>query len=317
MRVCIVGLDVVGTSMGLALKAATSDIVIVAHDPNASREKRAKQLGAIDKSHWNLISACDKAELILLDLSLVETEKTLTALADTLSDGTLIVDTATTKRPFMEMTQRLLPSTVCFVGGHLVAPRLSRTVEPAAELLKGATFYLVAPVSAPRKAIDMATLLATAVGASPQFIDAEEHDGLVAATAQLPAVAALALLQAISSQAGQRDRANSAGAGVAALVGLVEELQAGSMEALVRNADNVVHWLDLYGSLLGQIRDLLSAGDTESLSQRTTEALTVCGNWQGSETTDSGLQDSVSVGWRSMFMGGLGSRRPSDRRKPK
>ncbi|NLG29444.1 MAG: NAD(P)-binding domain-containing protein, partial [Chloroflexi bacterium] len=69
MQITIVGLGLVGTSLALALKAASPETIITGHDPNGDNLKRAKDLKAIDKTHWNLISACDKAEVVLLDLS--------------------------------------------------------------------------------------------------------------------------------------------------------------------------------------------------------------------------------------------------------
>ncbi|MCD6520819.1 MAG: prephenate dehydrogenase/arogenate dehydrogenase family protein, partial [Anaerolineae bacterium] len=64
MRLAIVGLGLVGTSVGLALKSLTQEIEIIGHDPEPSRLKRAKELGAIDKSHWNLPRSCEGADII-------------------------------------------------------------------------------------------------------------------------------------------------------------------------------------------------------------------------------------------------------------
>ena len=70
MNLTLVGLGMVGASVGLALKAATSEIPIMGHDPEPRLVQRAKKLGAIDKSHWNLLAACEQADIILLDLSI-------------------------------------------------------------------------------------------------------------------------------------------------------------------------------------------------------------------------------------------------------
>jgi len=130
VNLTIVGLGVVGTSAGLAIKAATSQIPIMGHDPEASRAQRAKKLGAIDKSHWNLPAACEQADIILLDQPLGEMETTLRALSEGLKDGVLIVDTLPLKRPVMELAARILPPSVQLVGGHI----LSRAMPPDSPL---------------------------------------------------------------------------------------------------------------------------------------------------------------------------------------
>ncbi|MBC7316650.1 MAG: prephenate dehydrogenase/arogenate dehydrogenase family protein, partial [Chloroflexi bacterium] len=54
MNITIVGLGTVGVSLGLALKAIAPDVTITGHDPDPERAKRAQDLGAVDKRHWNL-----------------------------------------------------------------------------------------------------------------------------------------------------------------------------------------------------------------------------------------------------------------------
>jgi len=51
VKITIVGLGVLGTSLGLGLKAATTDIPITGHDPDGDLVARAKKVGAIDGSH--------------------------------------------------------------------------------------------------------------------------------------------------------------------------------------------------------------------------------------------------------------------------
>ncbi|MFO7917987.1 MAG: prephenate dehydrogenase/arogenate dehydrogenase family protein [Anaerolineae bacterium] len=118
MNLTVVGLGLVGTSVGLALKGVSDDISIMGHDADADKVERAQELGAIDKSHWNLLSACGEADLILLDMDLEEMETTLEALSGEIGEGVVIVDTFALKRPVLELARRLLSDDVHFVGGH-------------------------------------------------------------------------------------------------------------------------------------------------------------------------------------------------------
>jgi len=313
VSVTIVGLGVVGTSLGLALKHSAPRVRVVGHDPDAKCVARARKLGAIDKSHWNLISACEKAAVIVLDLPLDAVEKTLTALQHELTEGTLIIDTCPVKRPVMEWAARILPETVQFIGGHVVLRRSSvGMAEPSAELLKGAAFCLVVPERTNAGALDMASNLAVAVGATPLYVDALEHDGLVAAASQLPVMAALATVNAVRESSGWRDRARLIGEDLSAVGSILINMSAATAEGVLSNADNVLHWLDAYTLELTRLRKLISQGDHSHLGKLLKEARETCLEWLSGEEArrpEAPKQQKENV-WRSLFLGGLGGRWP-------
>ena len=313
MRISIVGLGVLGTSLGLALKSATKDIPITGHDPDVALVSRAKHLGAIDHSHWNLISACCEADLVVLDLPFQEIAPTLTALCDDLKEGAVILDTAPLNMPVIEMAHRVLREGTAFVGGHVVAPALGLgQPEPSADLLRDAIFHLSIPEQVPAEAAEVAVNFAMAVGATPHFVDALEHDGLAAVTAQLPLLGALALANVIERAPGGKGRAEFVGAELTTLGAMLGGERAQPAEALCANGSNLLPWLDGYIEELGSVRALLAAGDNEGLAALVAVGRESAGRWspQAEAETEPRPPSTVSV-WRSLFLGGLGrSRRP-------
>jgi prephenate dehydrogenase len=311
MNLTLVGLGAVGTSIGLALKAAVSEIAITGHDPDSQQIARAKKLGAIDASHWNLISACENADLILLDLPLDEIEKTLRAVCRDLKERVLLMDTAAVKRSVMTWAKDILPETAQFVGGHIVSPRLARLHEaiPAAELLKGATFYLVAPEGASEWALDMASNLAAAIGAVPHYIDAVEHDGLIAATSHLPILAALAIMEPLRTQEGWQERRQAVGGEFAALNAILTNTP-GIGELIFANADNVLSWLDTYTHTLLQLRQAIADRDNQTIQATAVQAIAASTEWMTLPQGDRSElgEEAGRLRWRDMFLGRLGQR---------
>ncbi len=308
MNVSIVGLGTVGTSLGLALKAIAPDILITGHDPDPDRAKRAQDLGAVDKRHWNLPAACEGADLVLLDLPLGEMEKTLRALGEALSEGAVVLDTYPLKGVVMEMAARLLPPHVSFIGGNLISPKVGEGAAPSAAVVRGAIFFLVPAPKASPEALERVSDFVEAVGARPHYIEAAEHDSLIAAMVQAPALCAFALLRAVEEAAGARERRYACGPAFAALAQMLAT-SALEGEALRANGERLGYWLDEILAELGRVRAAL--GEAPDLAQEIERARQTAQDWlKGPEEEGAPPPEGGSLGWRQMFLGDLG-------RKPK
>ena len=91
MQITLIGLDALGLSLGLALKAVAPEIQIVCHDRERARIKAATQAGAADKGHWNLLTACDGSDLVIVNEPLGQLETELTALARELAEDVVVL----------------------------------------------------------------------------------------------------------------------------------------------------------------------------------------------------------------------------------
>jgi len=239
-------------------------------------------------------------------------KKTLLAFKDELAQDTVIIDTCPLKRPVMEWAERILPEAVQFVGGHVVLSRRSLGVtEPSADLLEGAVFYLVAAKGTPSQALAMATNLAVAVGTQPHYIDAHEHDGLVAAACQLPLLVALATVNTVRESAGWPDRAGLLGEEMSAMASIMVNMPEASAQAALANADNLLHWLDAHQLELSRLRQLVSQRDQNGLDALLTEAREICEDWpprKGAHLpkASEGAREGI---WQDLFLGRWGRRR--------
>jgi prephenate dehydrogenase len=306
MELSLIGLGTIGTSVGLALKGLTTEIHITGHDRDDGHLRRARQLKAMDHSHWNLPAACEKAELILLDLPPSEIEPTLAALREATRPGAVIMDTAPLKGPVMDTARRLAWPGAYFVGGHPISPKLVAQAEPAADLLSGATFYLVAEPGLPEEALGKATNLALALGARPLFLDAAEHDGLMAATLQAPLAVALALANALRIQQGQQERNAARGPELAALQTLLSGEPLALADLLLTNTDHLIRWLDSALNELHHLRGLLAQPES---APELEQLLAACRAWlAGGSAAAEPPSAEAAAGWRGLLLGSLGRR---------
>ncbi|RME80414.1 MAG: prephenate dehydrogenase/arogenate dehydrogenase family protein [Caldilineae bacterium] len=305
-QITIIGLGLIGTSLGLALKREEHDYIIVGHDKDSKAVQRARRMGAIDKSHWNLIAACEHADLILLAIPTAGIAPTLEAICDDLKPGCLIMDTAAIKRPVMKAAE-VLPDNVHFVGGNPILARgagLSAD-DASADLFEGASWALcAAPTTAP-DAIRVSADLVAAVGAQPLFLDADEHDGLVAAVDGLPTILAAALMRATAQSPAWREIRRLAGGQYESLTYLPDFEPADLTAAVQANSVNIIHWLDTLIGELGAWKEALQSENGDALNQGFEKAIDARAQWlkkraRGDWEERDRPEDAPSF-WRSLF----------------
>src|SRR5688572_12549363 len=110
--ITIIGLGLVGASMGLGLQRETGNFEIAGHDRQPEIAQEARKMGAVNRTEWNLFNACEGAELILLAVPLPELDAVLTLLADELKPGTLVFAVGNLLQPAIAIADKHLPAGV-------------------------------------------------------------------------------------------------------------------------------------------------------------------------------------------------------------
>ncbi len=314
-RITLVGLGLVGGSIGLALKRAKLDAEIVGHDRDSGVAGRAQKRGAVDKTDWNLIGACAGAGLVVLALPLDQIKPTLEALAPHLEPGVIVTDTSTTKVPVMEWA-KALPPNVHFVGGDPIpSPRRpvgGHGIEAAdADLLKDATYCLVSSASAASSAIQTLTSMVAVLGARPYFIDAAEHDGLMAGVEHLPTLLETALAAVTLRSPGWRELGQVAGANYREATALLPRKAETGRAELVANRGYLLQWIDRTDQVLSDLRGMLEREDGDGLVKLIEGLEAERERWQSGRPEEGG----PAVDWQEaqsslsrMLLGGLADR---------
>lgn len=280
--ITIVGTGVIGASIGLALKQLKEPPRLVAHDKELSIATAAVKRGAFDKAEWNLINACEQAEVIVLALPLSGVKPTLEAIAPYLKKGVIVTDTCRSKAPVLTWAKALLPDHAQFVGGDpVVAPAGSGAEQARADLFQNCLYCLTPSPAVGEQAVQFLVDLVHSLGAYPFFLDADEHDGLVTAIETLPGLLSAALVNSLAGQTSWREIRKLAG-------GLFEQVSAGATgdpdslkDSMLSQRENLLHWLDRYLAELSQIRARLVEGEAsgEALAQNLDKAVVARRNW--------------------------------------
>lgn len=264
-RITIIGLGLIGGSIGLALKQARGNgIEIVGHDLNPEAAAKAMVLGAIDKTARTLASATEKADLILIATPVMAIKQILSQIAPSLPGGCIITDTASTKEQVIQWAQEFLPSTVSFIGGHPVAGKETSGIDGAeAHLFTGCTYCLIPGPNVTQQASEELVELVNLIGAKPFFIDAARHDEFVAAISHLPILLSAALVSATTKSPSWPDFSKLAATGFRDLSRLASGNPEVNRDICLTNQAAIVRWIDAYINQLQAYRRLIIDGSEE------------------------------------------------------
>jgi len=259
-RVAIIGLGLIGGSMGLALRQTHAAQQIAGYDLGRGVSERARRVGAIDQSYNSLADAVRGAELIILATPVGAMRALLQDVAAVASPGTVITDVASTKSQVIIWAEEFLPGNVYFIGGHPMAGKELSGVEAADPALFRNCVYCLTPTKKTSPAaLNKVSILVEALGARVRFLEPAEHDGQVAQVSHLPFVASAALMNTVAGSTSWGDLALLAASGFRDATRLAAGNPEMYRDICLTNNEALLRSLDDYLAMLHTFRDYIAA----------------------------------------------------------
>ena len=208
--IAILGTGLLGTSVGLALRAAGFRGEIVGWNRNRAHAETARQMGALDRIAGDAVMAAREAQVVLISVPIYATLDLMEQLSTVLGPEHLVTDVGSTKGQITEAADRLFntPERAGFLPGHPMAGKERGGAELGdANLFRGAV-WLFTDFPAWQRS-EAATALArswrewvVAMGARNIDLEPKRHDELVAWVSHLPQLAATALSAMLEDHVG-------------------------------------------------------------------------------------------------------------------
>jgi len=142
-RIAILGTGLLGTSAGLALRAAGFEGAIVGWNRSPEQARVALAMGALDSIADDPLEAARGAQVVLLAMPIYATLDFMEKLAGVLGPDQLVTEVGSTKRVISEAAGRLFNKAdrAAFLPGHPMAGKERGGAELAdAELFRGAVW---------------------------------------------------------------------------------------------------------------------------------------------------------------------------------
>ncbi|MBO9534275.1 MAG: prephenate dehydrogenase/arogenate dehydrogenase family protein [Solirubrobacteraceae bacterium] len=258
MRIALIGVGLIGGSVGLAARERIEGARVVGWDPNRRVLDAAIGLGAIDEVAPTLEAAVAEADLVIVAAPMGTLPQVLQQVLRAAPEECAITDVGSVKRPVIDAAAgdgRL-------VAGHPLAGSESSGVQHArADLFDGATWYLVPHDRSHGTRFEQVHRVVSQLGARPTTIDAATHDRLMAIVSHLPHVLANVLVEQVGEASGDDQTVPATGPSfrdVTRVAGANPALWAGIYAA---NGDALAGQLDRVIDRLSAVRDQIRAGE--------------------------------------------------------
>lgn len=271
-RVTILGVGLIGGSLGLALKKHGFQGVIAGVGRRATLEK-ALAAGVIDQAYEELEAGVRGADLVYLATPISTILDLLPRVRQAAAPGALVTDAGSTKTQITDRATLLFcdspqspPQSPLFIGGHPMAGSEKRGVENAhADLFRGAS-YILTPLLREHLETPVAHEFRgwlDRFGAQVMVMDAELHDEVVAWTSHLPQLVATALASTVLERLVADDLPQAAGGlqlaagGLRDTTRLAESPYSVWRDICLTNTDNLEQALNAMLQKLEHLRDNL------------------------------------------------------------
>jgi cyclohexadieny/prephenate dehydrogenase len=273
----IVGVGLIGGSIGLAAKRRKVAERVLGTGRRQASLNQALAIGAIDEAFLDLATAVHRAEVAVFCTPVDRIAEQVLDSAPGCAPGTLLTDAGSTKAEMVRRVEGRLPQGVAFVGSHPLAGSERRGAEHAdADLFQDRLTIVTRTPATDPAALERISAFWRALGSRVQVMDPEAHDQALAMTSHLPHLLAAALagvlppkLQELTAS-GFRDTTRVAAGDPALWTGIFAQNRLAVLDALQRLDEQLTRFREALvlgnwtavGDLLAQakkVRDALGS----------------------------------------------------------
>jgi len=120
-RVTIIGLGLIGGSLGLAIKDKRLAREVVGVSRRHSTIRRAVSLGAVDAATQDFKKGIKGSELIVICAPVLKIIDIARRIKPYLEKGTIVTDAGSTKSEIVRNIEPIFPDGIDFIGSHPIA----------------------------------------------------------------------------------------------------------------------------------------------------------------------------------------------------
>lgn len=195
----IVGLGLIGGSLGLALKGCRYPAAIIGYDAEVEAINKAMERDIIDQGTVSVEELGERSDIVILAVPVIQIWRLAPVLRGCVRKAAIVTDVGSAKVEICRTMEETLPEGVYFVGGHPMSGSECSGIDAARpDLFNGASYVLTRTPRTSDEALGRIQELVSSLGAVPVVMSPEEHDSLVAVTSHLVYLLACGLVRSVT-----------------------------------------------------------------------------------------------------------------------
>ena len=277
MKIGIVGLGLIGGSLGLKLQSLNHTIYGIANNELNEKKAKEKKLATFVSCDLSLLKKC---ELIILALPIKDLISPSQQLVSSIPKETILTDVGSVKEPIVNTWENLHP---LFIGSHPMAGTEKKGVDSGfKDLFKNAKWIITPTQNSDLNAVRTLSDLLKSLDCEIGQTSPKEHDEAVSLISHLPIFLASALIETVHTKNNQslldltQKLAATGFADTSRVGGGNEQL---GLDLAMNNQINLLNAIEIFKNNLNKLESLIKEKNWELLSKKLAEAKEIRGDF--------------------------------------
>ena len=270
MKIGIVGLGLIGGSLGLKLQSLNHTIYGIANNEFNAKKAKEKKLANFVSCDLSLLKKC---ELVILALPIKDLISPSKRLVSSIPKEAIVTDVGSIKEPIIDTWEMLHP---LFIGSHPMAGTEKQGVDSGfKDLFKNAKWIITPTKNSDINAVRTLSKLIKSLNCEICQASPKEHDQAVSLISHLPIFLACALIETV-------DKKNNDSllvlAQTLAATGFADTSRVGGgnvklgLDLATNNQINILNAINNFKNNLNKLESLIKEKNWELLSHKLSEA---------------------------------------------
>jgi len=191
MKIGIIGLGLIGGSLGIDLRSQGHHVIGISRQPDTCAI--ALEKGIVDRSSTDF-KILSETEVVFICTPIFAIARTIEQIVPYLKPETIITDVGSVKQPIVDECSQLWSN---FIGGHPMAGTSESGINAAlSDLFEGAGYVFTPTADSKPEYIEKLKAIALDLNAVPHICDAQVHDRAVSLISHLPVMVSASLIKA-------------------------------------------------------------------------------------------------------------------------
>ncbi|MBD2842870.1 prephenate/arogenate dehydrogenase family protein [Erythrobacter rubeus] len=193
-NVAIIGLGLLGGSIGLAIRDHAPDLRTTGFDRDPEVREAAKARGLVSAVCETAEDTVREADLVILCVPVGAMEEAARSFADALPDGVIVSDVGSSKQSVGKALAAALPGRTIIPAHPVAGTEQSGPEAGFSSLFTNRWCILTPEAGTDPAAIEAVTAFWTTLGANVEIMEAEHHDLVLAVTSHIPHLIAFTIV---------------------------------------------------------------------------------------------------------------------------